>query len=141
MVRPADLSRHSEATPAAHQPRGRDAVVRGPERPLPLERTAAAQVAEHAAQLRDLQRLAELERREDAREAPRERGLAGARAASQQQMVASRRRQLQRPFCFLLAVDLDQVVLRGRLAGRRRARGRRRLQLLDPEQVVDDSEQ
>src|SRR5947209_17688994 len=48
VVRPADLSRHGEATPAAHQPGGRDAVVRGPERPLPLERTAAAQVAEHA---------------------------------------------------------------------------------------------
>ena len=63
----------------------------------------------HGPDMRDLQRLLNREGREDARQAPGEHGLAGARRPDHEEVVAPRRRDLQRAAGERLAPDLREV--------------------------------
>ena len=112
-------------------------MVRRAKRPRPVERPAARQLAEQAADLRHLERLVQLERRQDAGQAAREHRLAGARRAAQEEVMAAGRGDLEGAPRLLLAVDLGEVVLDGSApaasSGGRASDGGNRL---DPEQVT-----
>src|SRR5438874_1782710 len=100
--------------------------MRSPERPDPVDRPALGQLTEQAPDLSHLERLVQLERRQNARQAPGEHRLAGAGRPAHQDVVPAGRGDLERTPCLLLAVDLAEVVLRripggARLTVRRRA--------------------
>ena len=88
---------------AADQPFQRRAVVRRAERRPRDQRRARAQGTGHRMHARHLQRLPAGQRRQDARQAPGRHGLATARRAEQQRVVAAGRGDLQRPLQPILA--------------------------------------
>src|SRR5216683_7785814 len=97
MVGSADLAGHREPRSTADEPGHRDAVVGGAERTRPIERATWYEVAEQAPDLGHLERLGQLERRQDSGQAAGEHGLAGAGRSAQQQMVAAGGGDLDRP--------------------------------------------
>jgi hypothetical protein len=107
----AYLAGPGQAAASANQSRRRDAVVWCAKRSRRIQRARAVELAEQAAHLRDLERLVQLQRRQDAGQAAREHRLPCAGRTAQQQVMAARRRDLEGTLCLLLSVDLCQVVL------------------------------
>ena len=142
MMDAADLPGQRQAAAPADEARHRDAVVRGAKRAGPVERPVTRQLAEQAAHLRHLERLAELEWRKDAWQAAGQHRLAGTGRAAHQEVVAPGGRYLQGALRLLLAVDLGQVVLRiGRWRSVFDDHPRRGRDGLNAEQVVDHGDQ
>src|SRR5438105_6159592 len=126
----ADLARTGQATAAADKARLRDAVMRAPERSREVERAAGLDLAEQAADLSHLERFVELQRRQDAGQAAGHHRLARARRAAEEQVVTTRRGDLERSPGGLLPDHLPEVLTpnRGRLLYRHRLeRHQRRL--------------
>jgi hypothetical protein len=111
---------------AAHQGGIRRRVVRRTEGPVDQQPAAGAERAGNGVDGRDLERLVEAERRQDAGQAPRQHGLAGARRADEQQVMAAGRGDLERAPGRGLAADVGEVepVVSGRRGGRGGARPR-----------------
>src|ERR1700682_3346487 len=107
-----NLAWHREAGTSTNQAGHRDAVMGRAERPQPIQRPVLCEVAQEAPHLRHLQRLAELEGRQDAGQAARQHGLAAARRAAEEEVMPTSRSDLERPPALFLAVDLAQVLLR-----------------------------
>ena len=113
---------------AADEPGVGDGVVRGPKGPPAQEPLARLEQPHDAVNLGGLQGLFLVQGRQDGRQALGQHGLARARRADHQDVVAAGRGQQQGPLHRLLALDLAeiQVVVRRRLAGLgRRGRGKR----------------
>ncbi len=85
--------------------------MRGAEGPRPVDRTPGQEVAQQTPDLRHVESLGQLERRQDSWEAAREHGLAGAGRAAQEEVVSARCRDLDRASRLFLAMDLSEVVL------------------------------
>ncbi len=109
MVGSADLSWHGEPRATADEPGHGHAVVRSAEGARPVQRSTGQEVAQKASDLRHLERLSQLERRQDAGEAPGEHGLPGTGRATQQQVVAAGGGDLDRAPGLFLSVDLGEV--------------------------------
>ena len=116
-----NLSRALHAA-AADQSFERRAVVRRAERRPRDQRRARAQGTGHRMHARHLQRLLAGQRRQDARQAPGRHGLATARRAEQQRVVAPGRGDLQRPLQPVLAAQVGEVPV-SRYGGRCVRRG------------------
>ena len=109
--------------PAAHQPGGRDRVVRSPERPR-LHEPAGVQPGD-AVDPRHLDRLGPAHRGQDRRDPPGEHRLARSRRALEQEVVAAGGRDLERQQGSGVAPDIGQVGLDRRGGGDRAAGSRR----------------
>ncbi len=107
MVGEARLARRRPRA-AADQPGGRDRVVRRAEGP-PGDQPAAVVAPGDAVDARHLQRLLSGQRRQDARQAPREHRLADPRRALEEQVVTARRRDLHGVHGLGLAGDVAEV--------------------------------
>src|SRR5260370_25351161 len=90
VVRARDLPGGRVPGPATDEAGHRDAVVRGAERTRPVDRTPRQEVAQQTPDLRHIESLGQLERRQDAWEAAPEHGLAGAGWAAEGQAVSAR---------------------------------------------------
>ena len=103
MVRQARLAR-PQMRPAADDCGGRGAVVRRPERRLRDERMLTVDESRDRVDSRHLERVGGVERRQDPRQPAREHGLPGAGRAAEEDVVPTRRGQLERsPRTFLSA--------------------------------------
>ena len=122
---------------AADHRRQRRRMMRVAERPAPCE-AAVGQAAGDALDHAHLEHLGRGERRQQPRQASGEQGLAGARRADHQQVVASGRRHLQRPLRGLLALDVGQVGIGRAVVGQRRFGRAHHLAALE---VVDQGQQ
>ena len=100
----------------------RHGVVRRAKGPLGQEADARRQGAGYGMNRRALERLVERERRQDARQPPRQHRLAGAGRAAEQQVVSAGRGDLERPAGEELAADVREITVTDPGA-RRRARG------------------
>src|SRR5258708_3709280 len=89
VVSPRDLARPSHPGPSADESPRRGAAVRRPKWARGVERPRAVELAEEAAHLRHLERLVQLQRREDARPATPQPGLAPARPTPEQEGVTA----------------------------------------------------
>jgi hypothetical protein len=85
--------------------------MRRAKRAPPVQRASWQQVAEQASDLRHLEGLVELERREDSGDAAGEHRLAGTGRAAEQDVMPARGRDLDRPSRLLLSMNLPEVVL------------------------------
>src|SRR5713101_8890827 len=85
--------------------------MRGAEGPRPVDRAPGQEVAQQTPDLRHIESLGQLERRQDAWEAAREHGLAGAGRAAQEEVVSACGCDFNRTSRFFLAMDLGEVVL------------------------------
>ena len=107
VVGQARLARHRPRA-AADQPGGRDRVVRRAEGAAG-DQPAAVVAPRDAVDARHLQRLLSGQRRQDARQAPRQHRLADARRALEEQVVTARRRDLHGVHGLDLAGDVAEV--------------------------------
>src|SRR5439155_26584974 len=110
-VRLGNFARERQTTATTDQSGGGDTMVRRAKGPRPAKRAVARQLPQEASQLRDLERLPELERRKDAGQAAGQHGLPRARRPAEQQVVSSGRRDLEGALRLLLPVNLRKVVL------------------------------
>ena len=133
-VREADLARAGDRASADHG-RGGGAVVRRPERRSRHEARAGRQRPRDGVDPGHLKRLRGAELREDRRKPPREHRLAGPGRPCEQEVVGSRRGELQCASSTLLATDVGEVHQRP-VRAVERPWGRRLERLVAP-QVAD----
>ena len=110
MVREADLA-GARMLAAADERHVRDGVMRRAERPLRQQPRAGRQQPGDGVDRRRLERLVERQRREDRRHSPRHHGLAGARRADHQHVVAAGGGNLERPPRQRLPMDVGEVAV------------------------------
>jgi hypothetical protein len=111
-MRAADLAGEGKARPAADQARHRDTVMRGSKGPDPVERLVRGQVAQQTSDLGHLERLRQLEGRQDPRQAASQHRLARARGPAHQEVMTAAGRDLEGPASLFLPMNLSEVVLR-----------------------------
>src|SRR5258706_12842597 len=85
--------------------------MRGAEGTRPVDRTPGHEVAKQTPDLGHVERLGQLERRQDSWEAAREHGLAGAGRAGQEEVVSARGCDFNRAARLFLALALAEVVI------------------------------
>ena len=103
----ANLAR-TDAQAAADESGHRRAVVGRTKGPAPLD-PAAVELSRDGCDHRNLERFRRLERRKNPGEAGGEQGLPGARRSAHQQVMAARRRDLERSLGDLLPLHLRQI--------------------------------
>ena len=94
--------------PAAHQTRCRDAVVRAPERPLPLQKPGDITL-HHGMDAQRLLPLALADGRQDGGHATRKHGLPRSRGTDHEHAESARRRDGQGPLRHLLPDHVGEV--------------------------------
>ncbi len=104
----------------SQQARPARGVMGSPEGPLGQERRIAVQAARRAVYPRHLERLVEAERREEAREAPRQERLPGSGRAEEEQAVAAGGHDLEGPLGPRLSPDVPKIHPEGGIGGPRR---------------------
>src|SRR5260370_41322780 len=85
--------------------------MRGAEGTRPVDRTPWQKVAQQTPDLRHVESVGPLERRQDSWEAACEHGLAGAGWAAEHEVVSARGCDFNRASRLFLAMDLGEVVL------------------------------
>ena len=125
VMREADLA-GTRLRSAADQRGVRDRVMRRAKRALGDQPRARRQQADDRVDRRDVERLVERQRRQDARHASRHHRLAGARRSDEQQVVTAGRGDLERAPREQLAADVGEIRAERGGAGRQGGTGRRR---------------
>jgi len=124
-----DLTRPHDRGPATHQRHGRCAVMRRPERRFEHQRNVVAEPTGRRMHPRDLERFRVRQRRKEARQPTSQHGLSRTGRPDHQQVVATRRSQLERELRHALPADVLEIECRLHPlgAGRRPHHGPRHL--------------